>query len=159
MVIIYKKFIALLLELIALKKYTTEFFKEKVKTLAREEYEVIGEYISSQTKIKMKHNKCGCEYEVIPNSFIMGIRCPHCYKSIPYDTNSFKKKIYDVVGDAYSLIGEYKNSNTKIKLKHKICGYEYEVRPNDFLNGRRCPNCNKQKSVKIILKSNLRLIY
>ena len=32
-----------------------------------------------------------------------------------------------------------------MKLKHNSCGYEYEIKPKAFLDGRRCPMCTKTK--------------
>ena len=126
------------------KKYTEESFIVKVKELVGEEYLVLGNYINSQTKIKMKHNICGHEYEVKPNSFISGHRCPKCYKTIPYTTETFKEKVKELVGDKYSVVEEYINSDTKIKMKHNICGNEYKVRPSLFIRGNRCPICSLQ---------------
>lgn len=124
------------------KPYTTETFKEKVKELSDNEYSVLGQYLNSQTKIKMKHNTCGYEYMVKPNTFVNGSRCPKCFTSVPYTTKTFKEKIYNIVGDKYTLINKYVNSDTKIKLRHNICGYEYEVFPQNFLRGNRCPICS-----------------
>ena len=38
----------------------------------------------------------------------------------------------------------YKNSQEKILCKCKICGFEWEVIPNNLLRGRSCPNCAKE---------------
>lgn len=60
----------------------TDWFKNKVKTLVRDEYEVLGEYIGSEDKILMKHNICGYEWDTtIPTSFLRGTRCPYCKSS------------------------------------------------------------------------------
>ena len=40
------------------KKRTTEEFKEEIKKLTNDEYLVIGEYIGTNSKIKIKHNIC-----------------------------------------------------------------------------------------------------
>ena len=53
----------------------------------------------------------------------------------------FKQQVYDLVGDEYTFINSYVNAVTKLKVKHNKCGNTYKVRPNDFLNGRRCPYC------------------
>lgn len=41
-----------------------------------DEYSVIGEYVNSQTKIMMRHNKCGYEWMVTPNSITQRHGCP-----------------------------------------------------------------------------------
>lgn len=124
------------------KPYTTETFKLKVKEIAGDEYEVLGEYKNSQTDILMKHNKCGSEYIVKPTVFIGGHGCPNCYKSVPYTTDEYKKKVYDLVGDRYTVLGEYKRAKDKIEIRHNICGNVYKVNPLMFFVGNRCPKCS-----------------
>lgn len=53
----------------------TQWFKEKVYEMYQEEYTVLGEYISTDTTILMRHNKCGKEYSIRPIDFIRGTRC------------------------------------------------------------------------------------
>ena len=48
-----------------------------------------------------------------------------------------------------NIIGEYINSNTKIKCKCKKCGYEWEMLPSNILKGKGCPECyNKSNKGK-----------
>ena len=122
-------------------KKNTEIFKKEVFDLEGKEYTVLGEYIDSATKIKVKHNKCGFEYNVVPAIFLSGKRCPKCAGNIRKDTEQFKQEVFDLIGDEYTVLDEYKNALTKIKIKHNKCGYEYEVTPASFLSGRRCPKC------------------
>ena len=144
------------------KRMTNEEFKKRVYDLAGNEYTVIGEYKGSKDKIKMKHNKCGCIYRVEPRSFIYGRRCPWCYsycrknvikpgmtkkKRIAHGrkkktTKEFKKKVYDLFGDEYTILGEYKGSKNKIKIKHNKCGNAYEQVASKFLYNHRCPYCS-----------------
>lgn len=54
----------------------------------------------------------------------------------------FRREVFDLVGNEYSVLDDkYENANTKIMIKHNICGNEYFVSPNKFLQGRRCPTC------------------
>jgi len=124
-----------------LMKKNTEIFKQEVHELVGDEYEVIGKYINARTKISMKHNICGHEYNVSPNQFLNGIRCPKCFGDHKKTTENFKKDVYNLVSDEYEVLGEYINSKTKIKIKHKVCEYVYNVIPNNFLRGKRCPKC------------------
>jgi len=126
------------------KRKTTEQFKNEVFELVGNEYMVLGEYIKSDKKIKMKHEKCGHEYYVQPNNFLSGNRCPKCNGKIKKTTEEFKKEVYDLVGDEYKVLGKYKNTNTKIKIKHNKCGHIYEVKPYSFLEGNRCPECGQE---------------
>lgn len=121
---------------------TTDTFKDRVKQLVGDEYTVLGEYIDYKTKIKMQHNICGCIYDVTPSNFLSGHGCPDCYKSIPYTAESFANKVAELVGDKYTVLGKFIDSDTKIRMKHNYCGHEYEVRPYLFIHGNRCPKCS-----------------
>jgi len=123
----------------------------------------------SYIKHKIKHLVCGNIYEVTPNRFQQGCRCPIC--SHKYKTNRvnsdfylnnilFSKKsnylnnilIKTNENEDYQWLEDYKGkSYIKHKIKHLVCGHIYEVQPNNFQQGCRCPICSKQKN-KIIKK-------
>ena len=124
------------------QQLTTKIFIERVKKQVGDEYTVLGEYINLKTKIKMRHNLCGCVYDVEPSNFLMGHGCPDCYKTIPYTTETFKNKVFELVGDKYTVLEEYRKSNVKIRMRHNICGHEYSVLPSLFIRGNRCPKCS-----------------
>ncbi|NFB57097.1 hypothetical protein EXM89_12090 [Clostridium botulinum] len=132
------------------KRKSTNRFKEEVKSIVGDEYEVLGDYINTHTKILIKHNKCGNEYEVRPSSFLSGTRCPNCNIKKHSDKRrkspeQFEKEVYDLVGDEYTLMSSYIDSKSKVLIKHNICGYEYMIKPGNFINlGRRCPICAKK---------------
>lgn len=53
----------------------------------------------------------------------------------------------------YSLVSEYFNSATKIKVKHVKCGKTFEVTPNNFKSNQSgCPYCYKSKGEMAIAK-------
>ena len=58
--------------------------KQDVYNLVKNEYEIIGDYINYDTKIKFRHNCELCnnhEFEMTPTNFISNNqRCPECYK-------------------------------------------------------------------------------
>lgn len=62
-------------------------------------------------------------------------------------TAEFKQEVYDLVGDEYTVLGEYKNERTPITLRHNVCNYEWDTTtPHDFLckskKHSRCPQCS-----------------
>jgi Zn ribbon nucleic-acid-binding protein len=128
----------------------TKYFKEEVKELVGNEYSVLGEYVNSSKKIKMKHNKCGHEWKVQPSLFVSknGTRCPNCYGNIKRTTEEFKEEVKELVGNEYSVLGEYINNNENIKMRHNKCGNEWEPVPYHFLNGTRCPQCSHPSQLK-----------
>ena len=135
-------------------KKTNEQFKKEVYELVGKEYTPLTKYINDCTKVLMKHNKCGYEWEITPNNFLStGNRCPKCqHRSFRKTTEEFKKEVEEITDKEYEVLGEYVNCHTKILMRHNFCGNEYEVRPNDFQQGYRCPKCKESKGEKVISK-------
>jgi len=131
------------------KKTHREFVRE-VYDLVGKEYTVLGKYVNTNTKILMRHNKCGHEYEIEPYSFKAGTRCPKCYGTPKKTRKEFLKEVYNLVGDEYTVLGSYRGTNTRIRMKHNICGHDYLVKPSNFKSGSRCPKCNESKGEKLI---------
>lgn len=134
---------------------TTDQFKKEVYDLVGKEYIVLGEYINNKTKIKLLHNRCNKEWEVKPNLFLNGTRCPYCTRKKVYlnqmdTTETFKNKVYDLVGEEYTVLSEYISSREKISFKHNKCNRIFKMRPNNFQQGQRCPYCSESKGEKYI---------
>lgn len=56
----------------------------------------------------------------------------------------YEKRIYNLYGDEYLVIGTYIRAFDKIKIKHNICGTEFDVAAINFSNGKsKCPLCTK----------------
>lgn len=129
-------------------------FLEKVYNLYNEEYLILGEYKNASTKLKVRHNKCECkfEWEITPNNLLRGYGCPKCANNVLKTTEKFQQEIYSLVKDEYSLLDDYINAFTKVKIKHNICLSTYFVTPHDFLCGNRCPICKEFKGEKNIRK-------
>lgn len=128
------------------KKMTNEEFLEKVYNKVKDEYTFLEPYIKSNIKIKVKHNICGNIYPVAPVYFLQGTRCPYCYSTPKKDTETFKKEMYEKYGNRYTILGEYIDNKTKIKVRCNVCGYEYLVKPYHILcNGKECAKCKGVK--------------
>ena len=123
------------------RRKTDEQFKQEVYDLVGNDYTFLDPYVNAYTNIKVKHNKCGNVYSVAPTNFLNGNRCPYCNGNAKKTDEGFKQEAYNLVGDEYTFLDSYIGSQTKIRVKHSKCGNIYEVRPNDFLKGSRCPYC------------------
>ena len=140
------------------KRKTHKEFVEEVYGLVGNEYSVLTKYKNSQTKLFIKHNECGYVWEITPNNFLRGRRCPKCAGLMRKTTKQFKQEVYEQVGDEYVVLGNYVNKETKIKIKHNKCGHVWEVKPGNFLNNKtRCPKCfgvayHKTKNTNIFKK-------
>ena len=113
--------------------------------------EILGEYINNKIKIKCRCKKDGYEWEARPNDLLNGIGCPKCagkYKT----TEDFKQELKEI-NDNIEVLGEYKDALTKIKVRCKLDGYEWETKPNNLLNNKTgCPKCNESKGEKRVAK-------
>lgn len=138
------------------RKKTDEEFKKEVYGLVGDEYTVLGKYIKAISKLLIKHNKCNYEYMVRPNDFLSGYRCPKCAKNQKKDTEQFKAEIYNLTNNEYTLLSNYINAKTKVKLKHNTCGEIFFIDPTHFLRGQRCPNlkCKKERANKVLIAKN-----
>lgn len=132
------------------RKKTYEEFVAEVEALVGDEFEVVGEYKMSRVKVGMRHRVCGEFYEVTPDNFLKGSRCPKCSNNKKKTTEDFKQEVLNLVGDEYEVLGIYKTGHTKIKIHHKKCGETYYARPTDFLEGCRCPRCRESKGERAI---------
>lgn len=123
------------------RRKTNDQFKQEIYALVGNEYTFLDSYLTTDTKIRVKHNKCGNIYKVSPNKFIHGRRCPLCYGNIKKTDADFKKEIFALAGDEYTFLEPYINAHTKLRVKHNKCGNIYSVEPAGFIYGYRCPFC------------------
>ena len=138
-----------------LKDKTTSIFKEEVRALFGDEYEILGEYVKAKEKIRIRHNKCGYEWDAYSHRFMKSHDCPKCNKAIKNKTtNYFKNEIVEKFGEDYEVLGEYKNCSTPIKMKHLECGHEWEVPPHLILISRGCPKCSLKQKILAQRKSH-----
>lgn len=81
-------------------------------------------------------------FKMTPNNFFNnGHRFPKNFSKNKGITK-FKEEVFNLVGDEYTVIGKYINSQVKITIKHNSCGRTYKVQPNEFLQGKRCSKCS-----------------
>lgn len=63
------------------------------------------------------------------------------------DTDSFLKELYEKAGNRFTLLTEYINVKTPIKVRCNECGFIREVKPNTLLLSTFCPKCGKKESI------------
>ena len=124
------------------KKDDATFIRE-VQDLVGDEYVFLQPYAGSSTKIAVFHTDCAKVSYVTPNNFLRNHTCHYCYgnEAKRKTTAEFKQEVYDLVGDEYTVKGEYYNNATDILIRHNKCNRTYPVRPNNFLHGSRCLPC------------------
>lgn len=130
---------------------TTEQFAKEVDELTSGEYKLVSEYTGANAKVKIIHFDCGRIFEVTPHNFKSnGRRCSHCFKNHKKNTELFEQRVFEMVGEEYSVVGDYVDNRTKITMRHNKCGNIYDVTPANFISNKRCPCCIKSKGEEII---------
>lgn len=124
-----------------MKRKTNKEFQQEIFDLVGDEYKFLDTYVNNKTKLRVKHNKCGHIYEVLPSNFLKGRRCTYCSGKMKKTNAQFKQEIYALVGNEYVFLESYVNNKAKLRVKHNRCGHIYKVSPSKFLHGRRCPYC------------------
>lgn len=123
------------------RKKTHEEFVIDVFNLVGNEFEIIGQYKTTKTKIEIKHVTCNRHFQKNPYDFLRSGKCPLCSGNMKKTQEQFVKEIFELVGNEFSVISQYKNSKTKVQLKHQNCGEIISITPNDFFRGNRCRKC------------------
>lgn len=127
-----------------MKRLTTESFSKKVKDLTNNEYELKSKYINNKTYVKILHKKCNNIYEVKPNNFIYGKRCPYCAgvkKKTVKDIQEFLNKNYGK--NKFIIKGNYINKDTPLEILHADCNNIITPTWNNIREGRfGCKYCN-----------------
>ena len=71
-------------------------------------------------------------------------------------TEQFKKEVFELVGDEYTVVGEYNGAREKIKMLHSTCKNIIDTTPNKFLSQkRRCKYCNGKSNAEHIIMTIL----
>lgn len=139
-------------------KKDTKTFKKEIEEMYGSEYSLMDgeEYKNNKIPLRMIHNSCGTTYLVRPNDFLYGKKCPTCANLIRGKRshvddylNKILKNAYD--GSEYEWIDSYNHDNKeKLLIKHISCNSVYKVRPNDFQQGYRCPECSSTSNPKLV---------
>lgn len=141
-----------------MRKLTNEEFLTKVKEVHGDEYTPLEEYKGAKIKLRVRHNKCGEVWLSTPDNLYNG-GCIECgYKDMKKKqrktNDKFLEEVYNLVGDDYTFLEKYVNTDTNLKVKHNSCGHEYSVKPRDFLTGNRCPIHRNERISKAVTKNH-----
>lgn len=136
-------------------KKTHEEFVLDMKEKCGSEYELLSKYESARKNILVKHVPCGHEYMVQPYNLLRGNGCAKCAKNVNKTHEAFSEQVKVLGSGDYQTVTEYKSRRTSITMEHITCGHQYDVKPSEFLRGRRCPKCNSSKG-ELMVESVLR---
>ena len=107
--------------------------------------------------------ECGSKFSTSYRGFKYGHQkqvCDECgrkNKSLKQRKNikTFIEEVYKLVGEEYTVLGEYINNHTEILMRHnciKCNNNEFPITPSNFLGGVRCLKCRHE-----VLSIKLRL--
>jgi len=135
---------------------TLEQFKQEVYNLVGDEYIVVGEYINSDTCIKMFHSKCKSFISPIPYNFLAGFRCIKCSGNMKGNIEKFRKLNNVLHGEEYTILSDnYKTTHKPVLIRHNACRNEFRISYTNFKAGYGCPKCsNTGISKKEVVVSN-----
>jgi len=131
---------------------TDKEFRDKIKSIYNDQYVVIGKYIKSNTKVLIRHNDCGNEFNTRPNNLLRGYGCPKCYGTPKKSHDEFIKIIKELTNNEFTVLSEYDGRDKKVKIKHNQCGHIFNAVPRGFFEGNGCPKCKESKGEKEICK-------
>lgn len=128
---------------------------------------VLEDYINAKTKIR---HQCECgnqNWYASPSNVLKGKKCDICgrrrlVETLTRTNEEFINEVYKLVNEEYTPLTEYILVTEYIKMRHNICGYEWDIIPISFLRGTRCPQCANERSESIIaitLKQVLKYYY
>lgn len=120
---------------------TPDKYAKELRGLYGSEYVSLDDYVTAHVKLETLHSECGNSWMVTPHNLLAGYGCSHCFGNELKTTEIFKKEVKEIVGSEYEVLSDYRSSKTDIKLKHATCNHTYEATPDNFLRGKRCPNC------------------
>ena len=116
-------------------KKTPEQFKQLFNSL-HPTLELLSDYISSTSSIKVKCKICGKEWTPRADT-LKNIQCTTCKKSEKY-----KQQINEAVPNIEILTPIIYKVHDHVKCKCKICNYEWDTASTAHLKqGHGCPNC------------------
>lgn len=130
-------------------KMTHDQFVSKAKS-KNPDIEIIGEYKNADTKVDVRCKICGHVWH--PKAIALTKSNPNgCPKCAQEKISSKQRRTTAQFIEELSfqnpdieVLGEYVNANTKIRVRCKSCGHEWNPKPSYLLNmGRGCPECRK----------------
>ena len=131
------------------ERYTKDTFNKKLKEIGRDDVELVGGYIKSNTLSEFHCKVCGNNWFTYPIYFTSkhrNCKCPICHKEEIKEkfslTQTEVEKRVMLLNPNIFVIGEYVNYKTPLKLKCKIHDCEWEQTLANFEDNPICPLCN-----------------
>lgn len=122
------------------ERKTPERFKSEI-AVANPGIELIGSYTNTSTKMLVRCRTCRFEWLANPSTLRVGIGCPSCGGTLKKTRDVFVSQLAQV-NPGITVLGEYRNNRTKIRVRCERCHHEWSQTPHNLLDSQsRCPRC------------------
>lgn len=126
---------------------TLDSIKLKLKKLNPDITIISKVFNKTHERLKLICNKCGNEWEIEMYKIFSNDRsfpvCQKCSSRIKVSDEQFKENLNNT---KVEILGEFTNYKTKIDVKCKKCGYEWQQLPSNLKKNGGCPICAKKTS-------------
>ena len=131
------------------RRLTTKDMEERIYNSFKDDFVLHSNdgYKNANSTIELRCTRCDRIKRTSMNAVVsQPTGCGVCEgNNVKFTTSEVSKKIDDLTDGEYSLIGEYKNADTPMEIRHnsESCGYhEYKGNWYNFKIGKRCPVCS-----------------
>lgn len=123
------------------KKLTHQDYCKRVKSVLGPDYQVLGEFVNTRSRITLLHCKCGKRITKKAGRFLEGHGCAYCAHSIKKNTTQFQEELDTKYPGEFQVLSEYKTSADRITVLHKKCNKIIETQACGLLARGGCSYC------------------
>lgn len=130
------------------RKTHEQFLKEVDEIHGDNKFVLLTEYKNKRAKVKVKHEKCGYIWEILPEGLRRINGCPNCQRERPrIAPDEYRQMVFDKYGDKYTIIDDYKNARVSLLTRCNLCGNEWSIWPHAFIHRDDC-DCSQCKQIE-----------
>lgn len=134
-----------------MRKLTYEYVYNKLK---ERNFTLLSDYKNTRTKIHVKCDTCGYEWDVRPNTLLNNVAgCPQCAGVIKKSTEDFIFELNNI-NPNIEIMNDYINNKTKIRCRCTIDNNIWEATPQNLLKGQGCPKCKGRCTSERLMMSD-----
>lgn len=138
------------------QRKTTEQFRAELHQ-KQPQITVVGDYTGANRKIQCLCNVHQCTFEATPTHLLGGkTGCSFCIREKLHNNNAytaegFRLKLAEV-NPTVELLSGYYNRNTKVHVRCRECGFEWDAMPSALLVAHGCRKCYHSVGEYMILE-------
>lgn len=133
----------------------TEFKSQVYGSNGTKYVEILGRYVNSNTKVKVRYVACGHVGEIHPTSLLRGVGCGTCAKTTVGDklrksNLTFGKELEKLHGKSLVPLSEYEGNKKKMTFYHVTCGEVFTRTPSSILRSgaEGCKICSLEGRIR-----------